>query len=318
MLISHDGQLVVRGNTFDGLYWHLVEFLRKKGVRVPNRTGIDTFRHPGFTLSLNVETEFPLLGLKATPSKSVFAELVGFLRGVSSAADFRALGTRIWDQNANENKAWLGNPERKGDDDLGRIYGVQWRHFMGKDDQQTDQLLPIIEAVVKRQDNRRLIVSAWQPAELRLMALPPCHLMFQVMLTNVDDDHGYLDLTWVQRSVDTFLGLPFNVASYASLMYLLCAASGGYYRPRTLTGTLGDTHLYENHLEMVDTLLSRDVDVNNFCTMSISHAPKRMAKEHDWQQIARVMDWIEKDLATDDFVVSGYNPQAAIKAPMAV
>jgi thymidylate synthase len=194
---------------------------------------------------------FPAITTKKLAFKSVVGELIGFIRGYDNAAQFRELGCNIWDQNANENAQWLANPHRKGVDDLGAIYGVQWRRLPMADGWTHDQLAELIHKLRTNPSDRRLIVWAFNPAMLHMMALPPCHMGFQCFV-----DGNKLSLKMEQRSVDTFLGLNFNISSYAILLLMLAQVTG--LKAHELIMSLGDTHIYNNHFDAVDTQLARE------------------------------------------------------------
>lgn len=262
-------------------YQNLLQTILTEGTRQANRTGIDAISIPGAMLKFDLQEGFPAVTTKKLFFNAVKGELLGFLRGYDNAADFRKLGCNIWDQNANDpglptapNK-WISNPNRKGVDDLGRIYGVQWRSWRGrpnvinvkrtnKDNEElnlvaefeyntVDQLQVALDTIRKDPTNRRIIINAWRPDEFDQMALPPCHIMSQFI---VNVERKELSLCWYQRSVDSFLGLPFNIASYALFLSLMAKLTG--YTPRHLTGFLADTHIYVNHLDQVNEQLSRE------------------------------------------------------------
>jgi thymidylate synthase len=303
-------------------------------------TGLSIFSHQ---MEFDLRDGFPACTTKALPLKSVFAELVGFLRGVTNAEDFRNLGTKIWDQNANEEQAWLANPQRKGTDDLGRIYGAQWRDWrdvriIHSDElykagpqgwsaawsaygekgfrhefheelggqmcisRNVDQIAELINGLENDPHGRRHIVSAWNPAELDTMALPPCHMMFQCFVggkQSEDDRPRYLDLKMYQRSADAFLGVPFNVASYAALTHLLAHLTG--LKARRLIIDLADAHLYTNQIEPAREWLTRIP--GPLPTLSL-----------DTLDPQYVVDAVE----VEHFVVTGYDPLPSIKVGMAV
>lgn len=275
-------------------YLKLLRDVVENGSERMDRTGVGTRAVFGRTLRFNMADGFPAITTKKLAFKAVVGELIGFIRGYDSAAQFRALGCRIWDANANENRAWLTNPHRKGTDDLGPIYGVQWRHLRmsGSADRFKDQLAELIHKLKTNPADRRLIVWAYNPADIDRMALPPCHMGFQCF---VDDDK--LSLMMTQRSVDSFLGLPFNIASYAVLLHMLAKVTG--YKAHELILSLGDTHVYLNHLEAVQEQIGRT--------------------PYSWPRL-----WLNPEVASiDDFKpedvrLDGYQSHEAIKAPMAV
>jgi thymidylate synthase len=228
-------------------YLDLLANVLANGKRKQNRTGIDTLMIEGAMLEFDMKEGFPAMTTKKLAFGSVKGELLAFLRGCTNAAEFRNLGCSIWDANANANTTWLENPNRKEHDDLGRIYGAQWRNFGG-----VDQLAELIRNVRTNPDSRRIIVSAWNPPELDQMALPPCHVMFQLL---VDKKESTISLCMYQRSCDLFLGIPFNIASYALLLEIICSATG--FLPSKLIMFLADVHIYVNHLEQVEEQLTR-------------------------------------------------------------
>lgn len=225
-------------------YLHLLEDVLLKGELRDTRNSITITRF-GLSFSHNLQKGFPLLTTKKMSLLSIAAELAGFIRGFDNAAQFRKLGCNVWNANANEGE-WVNNPYRKGEDDLGRIYGVQWRDW-GKE---VDQLTNLINEILHNPHSRRLLVSAWNAGELEQMALPPCHVMFQCFVSQ-----GFLDLQMYQRSADVFLGVPYNIASYALLMHLIGHVTG--LKPRHLKICFGDIHLYEDHRQAALQQLSR-------------------------------------------------------------
>lgn len=274
----------------------LAEVLREGTVQ-RNRTGIDTLRIEGAHLQFDLRDGFPAITTKKLAFKTVVGELIGFVHGFNNAAQFRELGCKIWDQNANENQAWLSNPYRRGEDDLGRIYGVQWRdwqHFRGT----VDQLKVAVEKVQNNPQDRRIIVSAWNPGELDQMALPPCHVMWQLLC---DPDRRELSMCMYQRSCDMFLGIPFNIASYALLLEIIATATG--YRAKKLNMFLADVHIYKNHLEQVKEQLRRKPFI----------PPKILLPNNG----RRGMDYIET-LRPEDIILVGYQSHSSIKGEMAV
>lgn len=284
-------------------YHDLIRQVLNEGTWEENRTGTRAISIPGAMLKFDLRDGFPAVTTKKLAFKSVVGELIGFLRGCTSAAGFRALGCHVWDQNANENEAWLENPNRVGTDDLGRVYGAQWRDF-GRDEWDTpgvDQLARALDDVRNNPTSRRIIVSAWNPIELNQMALPPCHLMFQL----IPRSDGTLHMVMYQRSVDTFLGLPFNIASYAILLELFAAWSGR--TAATLTMMLADVHIYENHLDQVHEQLSRTPYV--LPHLDINHVPDVASAPLD-----AILDY----MMPTDFQLVGYRHHPALAAPMAV
>lgn len=234
-------------------YLDIVRAVLDDGNPRTNRTGERTLGEFGYTFMHDMRKHFSILSTKYVPFESVIAELVGFVTGADNAYWFDELGTKIWLANANDPgrpdapNAWLKNPNRKGDGDLGRIYGVQWSQWRRPDGSEVDQLKNLIDGIKRDPFGRRHIVSAWNPGELDQMALPPCHDLFQVNIRG--DGTGkpeFVDLFCHMRSVDVFLGMPFNIASYGALLTAIGHCVG--LKPRNLHFFFGDTHIYESHL----------------------------------------------------------------------
>lgn len=236
-------------------YLNIVETILEKGTRKKNRTGVDTIGIFGVKFEHDMQEGFPLLTTKKMAYKNILSELEFFIKGYTDKTWLQERNNHIWDEWCNPKKVPYGHGaetfvKMHDERDLGPIYGFQWRHFgaeyLGYDADYTgqgvDQLAQLVDKLKNNPGDRRMIVSAWNPTQISEMALPPCHYQFQV---NVSD--GKLDLAWSQRSVDTMLGLPFNIASYATLLHLLAKEAG--LKEGTLTGFLGDTHIYENHLD---------------------------------------------------------------------
>lgn len=301
-------------NTHEDQYLELLRDIMKLGARQKNRTGIDTFMIPGAMLKFDLREGFPAITTKKLAFRAVAAELCGFLRGYTSAADFRMLGCNIWDANANDPKAnggkWHASPHRKGDDDLGRIYGVQWRNWRGFDPdhrtgsmKEVDQLKNVLDTLENDPQSRRIIMNAWQPAELDQMALPPCHLLVQFL---VQQEGNVLHACMYQRSCDMFLGVPFNIASYALLLSLVAKATG--YTPGILTMSLADAHIYENHFEQVRLQLSREPYPSPLLDINFT----------GWKMEGgfNPLRWLET-ITPHDIWLHGYQHHEAIKAEMA-
>jgi thymidylate synthase len=282
-------------------YLQLLNTCRAMGTRQKNRTGIDTFMIPGGMMQFDLAEGFPILTTKKVNFSAIVAELLCFIRGYTSAADFRRMGCKIWDANANQNATWLNNPYRKGEDDLGRIYGAQWRDWAGNDNPPIDQLAKAIEKIGTNPTDRRNIVTAWNPGEIDQMALPPCHLLYQFI---VEQGRGALHICMYMRSCDMFLGVPFNISSYALLLALMAKATG--YEPGKLTMFLADVHIYENHLNQVDEQLLRDPMERP--SISIR------ARRHHEQTALQYLETIEPI----DIGLINYTHHPAIKADMAV
>lgn len=251
-------------NTLDTQYVQLLQKIRDTGTWEPNRTGIDAKTIVGAMLQHDMTEGFPLLTIKQHPFKSIKVELEGFINGITSKAWYNERGCTIWNEWCNPQKVPYGIDKATQDamaaeDDLGPIYGFQWRNFGAhyyNDSNQDhayqgiDQLVELIKLLNKDKSNRRAIVSAWNPSRQHQMALPPCHYAFQVTIVN-----NKLHLLWNQRSVDTPLGLPFNIASYGLLLHLLAkelkVAEG------TLTGFLANVHYYRNQEDAVNQIIER-------------------------------------------------------------
>jgi len=233
-------------------YLNLLEDILTNGEIVSNRTGINTIRVEGRMLEFDMNKGFPLLTINKVYYKKAFAEMLCFMKGPTDAAKLRLAGCNWWDKNANENKQWLANPNRKGIDDLGRVYGAQWRDYRAPDGRIIDQLKIAVETIIKDPDSRRIIVETWNPGELDRMALPPCHKSYQFICNKLTNE---LSLIVDIRSSDVILGLSTNIAMYALLLKIVCYATA--YKSKKLIFSLKDTHIYENHLEGVRELLTR-------------------------------------------------------------
>lgn len=282
-------------------YTDLLRLVINEGEWKTNRTAQKTLSYFGHQFRFDLRQGFPLLTLKQVPFQSVIAELCGFIRGVRNAKDFVSLGTSIWNANA-EAQYWLENPYNRHNGDLGRIYGVQWRQWMANNDGRTysviDQFQNLLDGLTSDPFGRRHIVTAWNPAELNQMALPPCHLLFQC---NVSND-GYLDLHMYQRSADLFLGVPFNIASYAALTHYISDLVG--LKPRSLIISMSDIHLYENQMDAAYLLLEREVGLGAL------PAPTLRIERDNESSIDSVVPSM--------FVLNGYQHHPAIKVPMVV
>src|SRR3989339_695804 len=245
-------------------YLDIVRNILEKGERKANRTGMDTIAIAGAIFEHDMSKGFPMLTTKKVPFKAVASELEFFIKGLTDKKWLQDHNNHIWDEWAHPKKAPYGHDEESKkkmleERDLGPIYGFQWRHFNAPykdyntnyDGQGIDQIKNIVEILKANPRDRRMIVSAWNPQQFNEMALPPCHYAFQI--TVID---GKLNLLWNQRSVDTMLGLPFNIASYAILLHLLAKESG--LKEGKLVGFLADVHIYENHVDGAKEQLSRD------------------------------------------------------------
>ena len=233
-------------------YLDLMRHVRDTGVRKEDRTGTGTISVFGYQMRFDLEQGFPLVTTKKCHLKSIIHELLWFLKGETNIAYLKENGVKIWD-------AWATE-----DGDLGPVYGAQWRSWAAADGSVIDQISELLKQIKAKPDSRRLIVSAWNPALLPdegvapeenarrgKMALPPCHTMFQFYVLN-----GRLSCQLYQRSADVFLGVPFNIASYALLTMMIAQVSG--LKPGDFVHTFGDAHLYLNHLEQVETQLERE------------------------------------------------------------
>lgn len=262
-----------------------------KGVETTDRTGTGTTSYFGMQMRYDLADGFPLVTTKKLHLRSIIHELLWFLAGDTNIKYLNYNGVSIWDEWADENG------------DLGPVYGHQWRHFpkiekAGDDGEarallgEVDQIADLVEMIRKSPDSRRLIVSAWNPGDVPHMALPPCHTLWQVKILG-----GKLHLQLYQRSADMFLGVPFNIASYALLLVMLAHVTG--YEPGTFVHTLGDAHIYSNHMDQVREQLSRD--------------PRPLPQIELTRDVPSLFDF-----KYEDFAFPGYDPHPAIKAPVAV
>ena len=287
-------------------YLDLLQDILDNGQREPNRTGVDTLTLPGAMLKFDLRVGFPAVTTKKLAFKAVVGELIGFLRGSTSLAEFKALGCSVWDANAAA-PAWQNNPACRGPDDLGRIYGAQWRDFRYESTSGNaigiDQIAVALDTLRNHPESRRIIVNAWNPGEVAgaRAALPPCHVLFQLLPRS----DGTLHMTMYQRSCDMFLGVPFNIASYALLLELFAAWSGR--RAATLTMFLADAHIYVNHIDQVKEQLGR--------------APLQLPKLklHLHPALDRMpLEYLLSTLAPSNVQLEDYQHYPAIKAEMAV
>lgn len=270
-------------------YLSALRFVYNKGVDRPTRTGISERALFGMQIRYAMADGFPAVTTKKLAFESVKAELLWFLKGSSDVKELQKMGSHIWDANAN---APYWKPKARFEGDLGRIYGVQWRHWKTPEGKEIDQLASIIERIRIQPYDRRLIVSAWNAGELGEMALPPCHVLFQFF---VEDDT--LSLQMYQRSADMFLGVPFNIASYALLLTMVAQVTG--LKAGEFIHTLGDAHIYLNHLNQVKEQLTR--------------------KPYPLPQLWLNPERTSIDAFTmDDIKLLNYHHHPSIKAPMAV
>ncbi len=257
-------------------YLEIVQKILEKGVFKKSRTGVDTLVVPGMIFEHDMKDGFPLLTTKTVPFRLVASELEFFIKGITDKKWLQDKNNHIWDEWCSPDKvSYAHDDETKkamaSERELGPIYGWQWRNFGAKyqslsekpKGEGIDQLKKLVETIKENPDDRRMIVMAWNPTDLKHMALPPCHYSFQVTVTN-----GYLNLLWNQRSVDVALGLPFNIASYALLLHLLAKETG--LKEGRLVGFLADTHIYTNHVDGLKEQLKREpyslskIKTNNF------------------------------------------------------
>lgn len=261
-------------------YHELLKRVMTEGVRKDDRTGTGTLSVFGHQSRYDLSEGFPLITTKKVHLKSIIHELLWFLRGDSNIKYLKDHGVSIWDE-------WA-DPEGN----LGPVYGVQWRSWKGANGVEIDQIKNLITNIKKNPDSRRLIVSAWNVADVDKMALPPCHLLFQFYVAE-----GKLSCQLYQRSADIFLGVPFNIASYALLTLMVAQVTG--LKPGHFVHTMGDAHLYLNHVEQAQTQLARDF--LPLPTMSLNPVVKDIF-----------------NFTFEDFTLEGYQAHPHIKAPVAV
>ncbi len=261
-------------------YLRVLREVREKGVFKADRTGTGTYSLFGAQLRFDLSAGFPAVTTKKLHMKSILYELLWFLRGETNVRWLQKHGVSIWDEWADSE----GN--------LGRVYGAQWRSWRRPDGGTVDQIQQVVQGLQKSPDSRRHIVSAWNPGELEEMALPPCHAFFQFYVAQ-----ERLSCQLYQRSADLFLGVPFNIASYAALTMMIAQVCG--LQLGDFVHTLGDAHIYSNHLEQVDLQLSRTP--NPLPTMRLNPERKRL-----------------EDFVYEDFELVNYQHHPPIKAPVAV
>lgn len=238
------------------VYLDYLQYILDNGVMTANRTGVNTLACSGYMLKHDMKDGFPLLTTKKMGIKNIASELEMFIKGITDKSWLQARNNHIWDEWCNPQKVpYSTDPDiqerMKAETDLGPIYGSQWVCFNG-DAEKGNQLKTVIETIKKDPTSRRLIVSAWNPLQLDQMALPPCHVGFELLCY---PEQGTIDILWAQRSCDSFLGVPYDLASYALLLTLICKETG--YKPGCVYGMLGSCHIYENHLDVVKEQLSR-------------------------------------------------------------
>jgi thymidylate synthase len=254
--------------------------VRDNGVKKTDRTGTGTISVFGYQMRFDLQEGFPCLTTKKLHLKSIIYELLWFLNGDTNIKYLNDNGVRIWDEWADENG------------DLGHVYGYQWRSWPAPDGKSIDQITNLIEGIKNNPDSRRHIVSAWNVADVDYMALPPCHTLFQFYVTD-----NRLSCQLYQRSADLFLGVPFNIASYALLTMMAAQATG--YKPGEFIHTFGDVHIYLNHLQQVDLQLSRE--------------PRKLPEMKINPHVKSIFDF-----KYEDFELVNYDPHPHIKGIVAV
>lgn len=261
-------------------YLDLMNHVLHHGAKKNDRTGTGTLSVFGHQMRFDLQQGFPLLTTKKLHLRSIIHELLWFLRGDSNIRYLKENGVSIWDEWADENG------------DLGPVYGHQWRSWPTRDGKSIDQISWVLRELKQNPDSRRLIVSAWNVADIEQMALPPCHAFFQFYVAN-----GTLSCQLYQRSADIFLGVPFNIASYALLTLMMARSSG--LKPGEFIHTLGDAHLYSNHIEQA--------------TLQLTRTPRALPSMHLNPSVSSVFDF-----RYEDFELLNYDPCPAIKATVAI
>lgn len=261
-------------------YLQLMRYVRDHGVVKQDRTGIGTRSLFGYQMRFDLADGFPVLTTKKLHLRSIIHELLWFLMGETNIRYLKQNGVSIWDEWADENG------------ELGPIYGKQWRSWSSADGRTIDQIGQLVQQIRINPDSRRLIVSAWNPADIDSMALPPCHCLFQFYVAE-----GRLSCQLYQRSADIFLGVPFNIASYSLLTMMLAQVTG--LAAGEFVHTIGDAHLYSNHLEQVEIQLNRE--------------PRRLPSMRINPDVMDIFSF-----RYEDFELVGYDPYPHIKAPVAV
>ena len=261
-------------------YLDLMEHVLRRGVKKHDRTGTGTISVFGYQMRFDLGDGFPLLTTKKLHLKSIVHELLWFLKGDTNIGYLKEHGVKIWDEWADE----------RGD--LGPVYGAQWRSWPAQDGQTIDQISKVVDQIKRNPDSRRLIVTAWNPAEVDRMALPPCHCLFQFYVAE-----GRLSCQLYQRSADIFLGVPFNIASYALLLLMAAQVTG--LKAGEFIHSFGDAHLYLNHIEQAEIQLSR--------------APYALPRMHINPAVKDIFGF-----SYEDFRLEGYQAHPHIAAPVAV
>jgi thymidylate synthase len=268
-------------------YQQLLQHIKENGVFKSDRTGTGTISCFGYQMRFNLQAGFPLVTTKKLHLKSIIYELLWFLKGETNIKYLKDHGVSIWDEWANEQG------------ELGPVYGKQWRNWLGADGKTIDQISDVIKQIKTNPDSRRMIVSAWNVAELPKMALMPCHVLFQFYVSAAPDGKGKprLSCQLYQRSADVFLGVPFNIASYALLTMMVAQVCD--LEPGDFIHTFGDVHIYSNHIDQVNLQLSRTP--YPLPTMKLNTA------------VTNIFDF-----QYEDFTLENYQHHPAIKAPVAV
>ena len=261
-------------------YHELMQHVLQNGTQKHDRTGTGTISVFGYQMRFNLLDGFPIVTTKKVHLRSIIHELIWFLMGETNISYLKENGVSIWDEWADQNG------------ELGPVYGSQWRSWPKPDGGHIDQISQVIDQIKKNPDSRRLIVSAWNPSEIEGMALPPCHTLFQFYVSE-----GRLSCQLYQRSADLFLGVPFNIASYALLTRMVAQVTG--LQPGDFIHTFGDLHIYSNHLEQVQLQLSRPP--RGLPTLTLNPERKEL-----------------QEFVYEDFTLSGYDPHPAIKGVVAI
>jgi len=261
-------------------YLKLLDHILKNGTEKKDRTGTGTLSTFGYQMRFNLENGFPLMTTKKLHIKSILYELLWFLKGSTNVKYLQENGVRIWNEWADEN----GN--------LGPVYGFQWRSWTNTEGLKIDQIQKVIDSINNDPDSRRHLVSAWNVGDLDKMALPPCHILFQFYVSN-----GKLSCQLYQRSADVFLGVPFNIASYSFLLIMMAQVTG--LIPHEFIHTLGDAHLYSNHIEQAKIQLTR--------------TPKKLPDVKLNKEITNIFDF-----SYEDFIVENYIADPHIKGAISV
>jgi thymidylate synthase len=261
-------------------YLDLLKFVLENGVEKKDRTGTGTISIFGYQMRFNLENGFPLLTTKKLHTKSIIYELLWFLKGETNIKYLKDNGVKIWNEWADEN----GN--------LGPVYGYQWRNWTSREGKKIDQISQIIESIKNNPDSRRHVVSAWNVGDIDKMALPPCHILFQFYVAE-----GKLSCQLYQRSADIFIGVPFNIASYSFLLMMVAQVTG--LRPYEFIHTLGDAHIYLNHIEQVKLQLTRE--------------PKSLPTLKLNPDVKNIFDF-----KYEDFIIENYDPHPHIKGDISV